>query len=136
MRILDPNQPLHPRPPSRKKKKKRQQRFHRYFKARVKVPTEEEPASDSYEDVKNFVNNTWAPNCRGPEGVRDEVEVCVRGDDEDCVYRISIWGDDDLGYERVWDHAETDVETLVRYVLSFPEPLTFEWLEQEGFGPV
>lgn len=64
------------------------------------------------------------------------MEVCVRGDDEERVYRISVWGDDDLGYDREWRHDETTVENLVRYVLYFPEPLTFEWLEREGFGPV
>lgn len=54
----------------------------------------------------------------------------------DSIYRITIWGDDDLGYDREWAHTETTPEKLVRYVLAFPEPLTFEWLEAEGFGPV
>lgn len=63
-------------PTSRKKKKPSP--FRRYFKCRVKVPVDE-PTVDDYGDGEEggrFVNDTWAPNCMGPEGVRDEVEVC------------------------------------------------------------
>ena len=128
MRVLDPATPLHAPRPSRKKKKP--QRFRRYFKCRVKVPV-----SNPVDKDGNRYDNDWAPNCLGPEGVRDEVEVSIRGDYMEAVYRITIWGDDDLGYEREYSHDETTVETLVRYVLSFPEPLTFEWLKAEGFQP-
>lgn len=131
MRVLDPATPMHAPRPSRKKKKPSP--FRRYFKARVKVPV-----GDPVEGADgNRYDNDWAPNCVGPEGIRDEVEVCVRGDDREAIYRITVWGGDDLGYHREWRHDETTPEKLVRYVLSdFPEPLTFEWLEQEGFGPV
>jgi hypothetical protein len=133
MRVLDPSTPLHAPRPSRKKKKP--QRFRRYFKARFKVPTE--PCTDLVppHHTERYERD-WAPNCKGPEGIRDEVEVCIHGDDQESLYRISIWGDDDLGYDREWSHDETTVEELVRYVvLSFPEPLTFEWLEAEKFQP-
>lgn len=129
MRVLDPYTPLHPPRPSRKNKKPSP--FRRYFKTRIKVPV-----SNPVDEGGNRYDNDWAPNCKGPEGVRDEVEICVRGDDMAAIYRITIWGGDDLGYDREWKRDETTVENLVRYVLSFPEPLTREWLEAEGFGPV
>jgi hypothetical protein len=113
----------------RKKHKVPRRTIDHFLKVRFKVPVDEP------DDGGRFLDD-WAPNLRGAEGVRDEVEVTVLGwrehyhdDAEQPAYRVCVWGGDDLGYERDFYFTETEPTWLVLMVLeAFPEPLTKSWL--------
>jgi hypothetical protein len=152
MRVVDPYEDrfnperdwrsLHKTKKRRKKRQKPQRLTDYFLKVRCKVPVE--PSDDLVPPYhqERYVDD-WAPNLRGPEGRRDEVEVTVLGwrkfyydDAAEPAFRVCVWGGDDLGYERDFHFTETTPEWLVKMVLDFPEPLTKDYLiEQVGMWP-
>lgn len=84
-------------------------------------------------------SDNWYPNLDGLDG-KDEVQVSIIGwadyyEDGKEAYRIHVWGGDDLGMERDYKYEETTPQELFELVMSMPEPLTFNWLKEQGFYP-
>ena len=123
MRVIDAHESrFPPSPKKRGRKKHKEQTVDRFLQCRMKT------ADD------------WYPNLTGPEGKEDEVQVTVLGwrkhydpEDESPAFRVCVWGGDDFGLERDFSYSETTPLELVQFVLWMPQPVTQQWLRDQGF---
>lgn len=98
------------------------------------------PVIDTFFNCRMKTSDDWYPNLEGPDGVMDEVQVGIIGWNQhynkgETAYRIHVWGGDDCGMERDYKYEEITPQEMFELVMLFPEPLTKDWLEKQGFGP-
>lgn len=57
--------------------------------------------------------------------------------DNNIFIRLSVWGADDFGMEKDFystlKEKNKKIKQLKNFIKTFPNPLSVEWLKQEGF---
>lgn len=72
-------------------------------------------------------NEDWYPTVNG------QLKLLVIRSTHSSMIRICIWGGDDFGMEKDYTLSGITFEEARWEAYAIPEPITVEWLEQNGF---
>ena len=82
---------------------------------------------DIHHGCKVDTNEDWHPTING------QLRLSVYRSKIGLMYRICIWGGDDFGMEKDYKLYRNTFKKLKEEADAIPEPITEEWLKQNGF---